>query len=155
MRPAETLYRLTTVNERPETKYASAPDGVSIAYQVTGQGSLDLLFFQAPAIPLDLLWDDPGFVHFARRLRGFSQTVWVEARGGGSSGGLIPGFDSDEAMHYGDITAVLDKEACEQVVLVASGDGGPLAISYATIHPKRVKALILVDAYAHYVQEDG
>ena len=86
------------VNERPETRYASAPDGVSIAYQVIGQGSLQLLFFQPPAIPLDLLWDDPGFVRMAGRLRGFTQTVWVEARGGGSSGGHIPGFDSDEAL---------------------------------------------------------
>ncbi|HEX3795830.1 MAG TPA: adenylate/guanylate cyclase domain-containing protein [Acidimicrobiales bacterium] len=143
------------MNERPETMYASAHDGVSVAYQVTGQGPLELLFFQPPAIPLDLLWDDPGFVHFARRLRGFSQTVWLEARGGGSSGGLIPGFDSDEAVHYGDITAVLDKAACERVVLVASGDGGPLAISYATLHPERVSALVLIDSYAHYVQEEG
>ncbi len=143
------------MNDRPETRYASAPDGVSIAYQVTGQGPLELLFFQPPAIPLDLLWDDPGFVHFAKRLRGFSQTVWLEARGGGASGGLTPGFDSDEAVHYGDLTAVLDQAECERVVLVASGDGGPFAISYATIYPERVKALILIDAYAHYVQEDG
>jgi class 3 adenylate cyclase len=143
------------VNDRPETMYASAADGVSIAYQVTGQGSLELLFFQPPAIPLDLLWDDPGFVRFARRLRGFSQIVWVEARGGGSSGGLIPGFDSDEAVHFSDITTVLDEAACERAVLVASGDGGPFAISYATIHPERVRALVLIDTYAHYVQEDG
>jgi class 3 adenylate cyclase len=143
------------VNERPETSYASASDGVSIAHQVTGQGPLELLFFQPPAIPLDLLWDDPGFVRFARRLGGFSQIVWVEARGGGSSGGLIPGFDSDEALHFGDVTAVLDQTGRERVVLVASGDGGPLAISYATLHPERVRALVLIDAYAHYVQEDG
>ena len=58
-------------------------------------------------------------------------------------------------MHFGDITAVLDKAECERAVLVASGDGGPFAIGYATIHPERVRALVLIDAYAHYVQEDG
>ena len=69
------------------TSYVSAPDGVSLAYQVFGAGPLDLVFFPGLALPIDLLWEDPGFVHFARRLGRFSRTVWHEGRGIGASGG--------------------------------------------------------------------
>lgn len=41
------------------------PDGVSLAYQVIGGGSRDLVFFAGLALPIDLLWEDPGFAHFA------------------------------------------------------------------------------------------
>jgi hypothetical protein len=75
------------VDERPVTRYAMAPDGVSIGYQVTGDEPLDLLVLSAVGYPIDLLWDDPSFVHFAKRLRGFSRTVWYEPRGVGASGG--------------------------------------------------------------------
>lgn len=75
------------MEERPVTRYLKAPDGVSLAYQVTGDGPVNLVFFAGLALPIDLLWDDPGFAHFARRLRSFTRTVWPEGRGIGASGG--------------------------------------------------------------------
>ena len=74
------------MDERPVTRYVTAPDGVSLAYQVIGGGPLDLVFFPGLALPIDLLWEDTGFNHFARRLSRFSRTVWLEGRGDRSLG---------------------------------------------------------------------
>ena len=75
------------MDERPATRYAKAPDGVSIAYQVTGDGPVDVLFAASHGVPIDLLWEEPSFVRFAKRLGGFSRTIWYEPRGLGASGG--------------------------------------------------------------------
>jgi len=141
------------VDERPVTRYAKAPDGVSIAYQVVGEGPLDLVFLPAHVIPIDLSWDEPGFVRLAKRVRGFSRTLWCELRGIGASGGdFLDGFV--EEIADADLTAVLDAGARETVVLFGTGAGGPTAIRYAVDHPERVRALVLVNTFAHYVKED-
>ncbi len=141
------------VYERPTTRYAQTPDGVSIAYQVTGDGPVDVLFGASHGIPIDLLWEEPSFVRFAKRLGGFSRTVWYEARGLGASGGDFLDLSVEEPVRP-DLTAVLDAAGCERVVLVGNALAGPFVIQYAATHPKRVNALILVDAFAHYLRED-
>ncbi len=96
---------------------------MSIAYQVTGTGVLDFVVSAALSFPIDLLWDDPGFVRFANRLGHFSRTVWCEHRGMGASGGNF----SDQLIEDiadGDLTAVLDAAGCEQVVLLGMSGGG-------------------------------
>src|SRR5207244_3904661 len=133
--------------------YANTSDGVRVAYQVVGDGSLDLVFLPGLTMPIHLLWDEPEFVRFARRLRGFSRTVWCESRGLGASGGDM--FDSFvEETAEADLTAVLDAVPCEQVVLFATNASGAPAIRFAATHPERVAALILFNTYAHYVRED-
>jgi len=141
------------VDERPVTRYAKAPDGVRIAYQVTGDGPLDLVFPAALTIPIDLHWEEPSFVRVARRLGGFSRTVWCDGRGMGASGGDFQDRFVEEMLDA-DLTAVLDAVGCERVVLVGADQAGPTVIRYAGTHPERVTALVLIDAYAHYVRED-
>jgi class 3 adenylate cyclase len=141
------------VDERPVTRYATTPDGVSIAYQVTGDGPLDLVFLSAYTIPIDLLWEEPSFVRVAKRLGGFSRTVWCDARGHGASGGNVEDHFFEETADA-DFTAVLDAVGCERVVLVGASGAGPNVIRYATAHPERVTALVLINTYAHYVRED-
>jgi class 3 adenylate cyclase len=140
------------MDERPVTRYATTPDGVSIAYQVTGNAALDVLFPPSLGIPIDLLWEDPGFARFAKRLGGFSRTIWYEPRGLGASGGHCLDVLTDEIMDA-DITAIVDAGGCDGVVFVGSGTSGFAAIRYAATHPERVRALILMDTYAHYVRE--
>jgi len=136
------------------TRYARAPDAVSIAYQVAGDGPLDLVFPSVMTIPIDLLWDEPGFVRLARRLGGFSRTVWCEIRGIGASGGDVLDAFVDE-VDDADLTAVLDAAGCERVVLVAASYGGATAIRYAATHPERVSALVLINTHAYYVRQGG
>ena len=141
------------LDDRPLTRYAKSPDEVSVAYQVTGDGPLDLVLPPTNATPIDLGWDAPSFVRFARRLRGFSRTVKCEARGIGASGGTFQDRFDDEIVDA-DLTAVLDAVGCDRVALVGFSDGGPVVIRYAVTHPERVTALVLINTYAHNVRED-
>src|SRR5262245_23678574 len=104
---------------------------------------MDLLLRTGMGLPIDLFWDEPGFVRFAKRLSGFSRAVMVDFRGVGASGGDLR--DSVvEAIGESDVTTVLDDAGCQHVVLFGTGLGGPTAIRYAAHHPERVQALVLV-----------
>jgi len=144
--------RLRVVEESAVTSYVEAPDGVRIAYQVIGEGPLDILWIPPFAYPVDVLWDEPGFRHFAKRLRGFSRSIWYELRGAGASGGS-PLDRFRESTFKGDLTALLDACACDEVPLVGMGQSGPGAIRYAVSHPERITVLILIDSHAHLIQE--
>jgi pimeloyl-ACP methyl ester carboxylesterase len=140
------------MDERPVTRYAKAPDGVSLAYQVVGDGPPDVVWLQSLSIPIDLLWEEPGFARFAKRLHGFSRCIWCDGRGLGASGGDAVDWSIDALMDD-DITAVLDAADCESVVLVATNYTGPRAIRYATINPDRVQALVLINTFAYYLRD--
>jgi class 3 adenylate cyclase len=159
-RVSSTRARLTDdeghgVDERPMTKYAKAPDGVSIAYQVTGDGSLDVLLPPVMFIPIDLFWDEPSFVRFAKRLGGFSRVLNFDPRGMGASGGDVRDGLVEDVITDSDTWSVLDAIGCERVVLFAFGLGGSRAIRFATAYPERVEALILVNTFTHYGPEGG
>ena len=141
------------LDKRPVTRYVKAPDGVSVAYQVTGDGPLDLVFPPTTTIPIDLLWDEPSFVRIARRLGGFGRLVSCDGRGMGASGGDLRDRYVEEIVDA-DLTAVLDAVGSERVVLVATNEGGATVIRYAATHPERVTALVLINTYAYYVRED-
>jgi len=73
------------VRDLAETHYTRSPDRTSLAYQVSGDGPLDLVVTSSTHVPLDLVRDDPGFIRFSNRLGTFSRTVWFEPRGFGAS----------------------------------------------------------------------
>jgi class 3 adenylate cyclase/pimeloyl-ACP methyl ester carboxylesterase len=140
------------VEERPQTRYVNTRDGVSLAYQVLGDGPPDLLWGPPGAFAYDLLWDEPSFAHLARRLAGFSRTIWLTPRGFGASGGHWSQLYTEE-MITDDFSSVIDGCQCERVTIVGTGPSGPRAILYAHAHPERVRSLVLIDAFAHYVRE--
>lgn len=139
------------MDEPPVTRYAKTPDGVSIAYQVFGEGPMDLVLL-GPGAPIELLWDEPGFIRYAKRLGCFSRIILREPGGLGVSGGNLDA--QAEQITDAAVTAVLDAAGCERGVVVGTDSGGITGIRYATTHPQRVSALVLVNTYAHYVQED-
>ena len=143
---------LSEVSDVPETRYVRAADGTKLAYQVIGNGPLDLVVLYDFMIPADLLWDDPGFVRVARRLGSFSRTLWCESRGTGASEGDFRQLRIGEVAD-GDLIAVLDAVGSDQVALIGAGSGGPAAIHFAATHPERVSAIVLVNTHAHYVRE--
>jgi len=141
------------VEEVPETRYANTADGVRIAYQVTGDGPVDVIIRSPITIPIDLLWEEPSVVRFAKRLGTFSRTVWFEPRGIGASGGNYwDAWETDAIV--ADHQAVLDAAGCECVVLLGTTGGGPMTIRLCALVPNRVSALVLVNSFAHYVRED-
>jgi class 3 adenylate cyclase/pimeloyl-ACP methyl ester carboxylesterase len=139
------------VTDVPETRFAVAADGTNLAYQVSGEGALGLLFV-GELLPIDLLWDDPVFVRLSKRLGRFSRTVWVEPRGAGASEG---DFQSAIEQSEADILAVLDAAlGVAPVVLVGWGIPGGGLIHFSISHPNRVSALVLINSFAHYVREE-
>jgi class 3 adenylate cyclase len=142
------------VSDVPETRFTHSEDGTRLAYQVSGEGPLQLVFLRDEAMPLDLMWDDPWFVRLSRRLGAFSRTVWEEPRGAGASEGDWRAFGTGERREA-DALALLDAAVGpEPVALLGWGAAGVPVIEFAVRHPERVSALVLVNSYAHYVREE-
>jgi class 3 adenylate cyclase len=142
------------VSDVPETRFARSADGTRLAYQVSGEGPLNLVFLREEAMPLDLMWDDPWFLRLSKRLGTFSRTVWIEPRGAGASEGdwLV---NARGELFGVDLWAVIDAVVgSEPVALMGWGPSGPMVIEFAVAHPDRVSALVLVNSWAHYVRED-
>ena len=140
------------MTDAPETRFARSADGTPLAYQLSGDGKLQLVFCHwAP--PIDLLSDDPGFVRVRRRLGTFSRTLWFDPRGMGASVGDHRGTRAGD-IYDGDLTALLDTVGFQRPAIVGNGQSGPAAIHFSVTHPERVSALVLVNTYAHYLKED-
>ena len=112
--------------DSPFTGYARSRDGTTIAYQVTGDEALDIVVLPGVALPVDLMWEDPGFTRFRHRLEAFSRVILFEPRGRGASEGVpvvgISGGTFDE-----DLAAVLDAAGSERAVVPRPAILGPTA----------------------------
>jgi class 3 adenylate cyclase len=140
------------MTDTPETRFARAADGTNLAYRVSGDGPLDLVFFNSGAFPIELMWDDPGFVRVTKRLGGFSRTIWPDPRGLGTSEG-DPKDAFDLEISDADLVAVLDAVGTDKAAIMGWSLASGLAIHFPATHPERVSALILIDSCAHYVRE--
>jgi class 3 adenylate cyclase/pimeloyl-ACP methyl ester carboxylesterase len=133
--------------------YTRSADGTSLAYHVSGDGPIPLVFLSGGSIPIDLISEDPGFLRFSKRLGAFSRTVWFEPRGtGASEGKLRDAWTGDDSV--ADLTAVVDAVDLERPALVAWGSDGAAAIRFSVAYRDRVRALVLFNSFAHYVRED-
>jgi class 3 adenylate cyclase/pimeloyl-ACP methyl ester carboxylesterase len=140
------------MTDASESQYARSADGTNLAYQVSGDGPLDLVFVHV-APPIDLLPEDPGFVRVRRRLGSFSRTVWFDHRGMGSSEGDPREATAGDTFDA-DLVAIFDAVGFERAALVGEGISGGRAIHFAATHPDRVSALVLLNAFARYTPDD-
>jgi class 3 adenylate cyclase len=143
------------MTDAPETRYARSADGTNLAYQMSGDGPIEVVFDNAGGVPTDLLSEDPGFSRLRRRLDNFSRSVWFDARGWGASEGDPRDSFIDGTIIDADLTAVFDAVGFQRPALVAMDVCGRRAIHFSVSHPERVSALVLVDSYAYYVREDN
>ena len=63
------------MTEIPQTRYAKAPDGTSIAYQVVGDGPVDLVYATGIWSNVEIMWEHPFWAHFLKRLARFSRLI--------------------------------------------------------------------------------
>lgn len=138
----------------PPTRYAKADDGAHIAYQVVGDGPVDLIFIPWWWNHLDSQWDDPLIAHFLERLARFSRLILFDMRGVGLSDPASLHDLPTLERWMSDAVAVLDAVGSAQAVVLGHGDGGLVAILLAASHPERVSGLALVDAYALLAADD-
>jgi pimeloyl-ACP methyl ester carboxylesterase len=95
------------VAEVPETRFAETPGG-RIAYQVVGDGPIDVLVTHAPFFPIDHMWDEPSLVRSLDRLSSFSRHVWFDPRGRGASDPLPHVEKRFTEAHADDMLALVD-----------------------------------------------
>jgi pimeloyl-ACP methyl ester carboxylesterase len=136
------------VAEVPETRFTNTP-GDRIAYQVAGNGPIDLLVAHGLIFPIDLMWDEPSLLRFLDRLSSFSRHVWFDPRGRGASDPLPHAEERLAETMADDMLALVDELGCEQVVAV--GLDAPTPILFAASHPERTKALVLVNTGCRFV----
>src|ERR671938_1152892 len=129
----------------PETRYAKS-GGVSIAYQVVGDGPIDLVLVPGFVSHLDADWDDPRHARFLRRLASFSRLIRFDKRGTGLSD--RPGGLPDLETRMDDVRAVMDAVRSERAALFGYSEGGPMSCLFAATYPDRTSALVLYGTYA-------
>jgi pimeloyl-ACP methyl ester carboxylesterase/DNA-binding CsgD family transcriptional regulator len=134
---------------RPATRYAKSVD-VHIAYQIVGEGPLDLVFVNGFISNLEQQWDDPGFAHLLSRLAAFSRLIVFDKRGTGLSDRVPLDALPTLEQRMDDVRAVMDAAQSRRAALFGSSEGGPMAMLFAATYPQRTRALILYGAYANF-----
>jgi pimeloyl-ACP methyl ester carboxylesterase len=127
------------------TRYADSA-GVSIAYQVHGEGPVELVFVPGFVSHVELIWTEPTVAAFFRRLASFARLVVFDKRGQGLSDRLGRPPTLEDSMD--DLRAVMDAAGCERPAIMGISEGGPMSTLFAATHPERVAALVLYGTYA-------
>lgn len=129
----------------PTTRYARSGDA-TIAYQVAGEGALDLLFLPGWISQIEQLWDTSALRRFLERLAVFSRLILFDRRGSGLSDSAGKPYTLEQEAR--DALAVLDAVGSERAALLTYGLGGPVGALLAAECPERVGALIMYASIA-------
>jgi len=136
----------------PETRYARAGD-VHIAYQVAGNGPIDLVYVPPQLQQVEHLWAEPRIAAFFERLARFSRLILFDRRGTGLSDPIASTTTLEDQME--DVTAVLDAVGSKQAAFFAQSEGAAMAALYAATHPERTRALVLYAGMARVTGAPG
>src|SRR3954453_7188429 len=128
-----------------ETRYAKS-DGVSVAYQVVGDGSHDLVLVPGFVSHVEVAWEQPRLAHFLGRLASFSRLIVFDKRGTGMSDPVADPPSMEERMD--DIRAVMDAAGSRRGTMFGISEGGTLGLLFASAHPERCQSVILYGSWA-------
>jgi pimeloyl-ACP methyl ester carboxylesterase/class 3 adenylate cyclase len=134
------------VATQPSTQYARRGD-VNIAYQVVGEGPIDLLFAPGFISHVDLLWTEPMATSFFRRLASFSRLIIFDKPGTGASDPVARVPTLEERVE--DMRTVLHAAGSERAALFGISEGGPMSALFAATYPDRIQTLVLYGSYAN------
>ncbi len=124
----------------PPTRYAKCGDA-SIAYQVVGEGPIDVVLVLGFATHLELQWESPPLARFFERIASFARLIVFDKRGTGLSDPVTEVPTLEERVD--DVRAVMDAAGSERAALFGISEGGPMSILFAATHPERATALVL------------
>jgi class 3 adenylate cyclase len=123
---------------RPETKYAKSGE-VHIAYQIFGEGDLDLVLVPGFTTHVELAWEYEPSARFLEGLASFARVITFDRRGSGLSDPVLDVPTLEQRMD--DVRAVMDAAGSERAALVGISEGVPMSILFAATYPQRVQAL--------------
>jgi class 3 adenylate cyclase/pimeloyl-ACP methyl ester carboxylesterase len=129
----------------PTTRYANSGDA-SIAYQVVGEGGLDLLFLTGWIGQIEQLWEAPANRRFLERLAAFGRLILFDSRGTGLSDRVLVEYSVEQEAR--DAMAVLDAAGSERAAVLTYAQGGLVGALLAADRPDRIGALIMYASMA-------
>ncbi len=120
--------------------------GLQIAYQVIGNGPLDMVIAFEWGSNLDLAWDNPRVDRFLRRFGEYGRLIHFDMRGGGLSDPVenLPPLEE----WVDDVQAVLAAVGSERTALIGHGHAAQLCMLFAAMHPDRTSALVTVNGFS-------
>ena len=125
------------------TRYARAGEDSYVAYQVVGDGPIDLVYTSGWLGHVEAQWEYPALARFLLRLASFSRLICFDRRGHGLSDPIdIDNVTLEQWME--DVSVVMDAAGSERAALLGVGEGGPMTILFAATYPERTSALALV-----------
>ena len=137
----------------PTTHYAKSGD-VHIAYQVVGEGPIDLVLIHGFISHLEIQWEDPALARFLNRLASFSRLIVFDKRGTGLSDRVAESALPTLEQRMDDIRAVMDAVGSNRAAMFGLSEGGPLSTLFAATYPARTAALIMFGAYAKWIRSE-
>ena len=131
----------------PDVRYARS-GSVAIAYQIVGDGDVDLVYIPDYLSNLVFGWESPHWRGFYERLARSFRVILFDKRGTGLSdyGGQFPALET----RMDDVRAVLDAVGSSSTVLLGSHDGCSMAALFAATYPERTRALALFHPVVHF-----
>ena len=126
--------------DAPEIRYTQSGD-VSIAYAISGEGPIDIVFVHGYMSNLEVEWEDPGHVAFFTTLASAARLIRFDRRGSGLSDRVrvVPTLEA----RMDDVRAVMDAAGSPRAVLVATFEAASMAMLFAATYPERVAGLVL------------
>lgn len=137
---------------KPETRYARSGD-VNIAYQVVGEGDIDIVFVMGWVSHLEYFWELPQFAGFLNRLASFSRLILFDKRGTGLSDRVPLNELPTLEQRMDDVRAVMEAVGSERAVLMGVSEGGPMCSLFAATYPEKTTALVMIGTYAKRIQD--
>src|SRR5215213_8268765 len=132
---------------QPETRYARSGD-VHIAYQVVGDGPMDLVYVPGFVSHVEGWWEEPLCARFFQRLSSFSRLILFDKRGTGLSDREAGVPTLEQRMDH--VRAVMEAAGSERAAVLGVSEGGPMSALFAATHPDRTTALVLYGTFAQF-----
>jgi DNA-binding SARP family transcriptional activator/pimeloyl-ACP methyl ester carboxylesterase len=129
----------------PEVRYVTSGD-VSIAYQVVGDGPVDVVLVHGWVCSFQPGWERPQIASFYRRLAAAGRLIHFDKRGTGLSDRVSGIAALEERMD--DVRAVVDAVGSRRAVLLGISEGGPMVTLFAATYPERTAGIVLMGSYA-------
>jgi pimeloyl-ACP methyl ester carboxylesterase len=138
----------------PPTKYAKSGTA-HIAYQVVGEGPIDLVLVHGWVSHLELNWEEPSITRFIERLAGFSRLILFDKRGTGMSDRVAESDLPTLEQRMEDVHAVLNAVGSKRAALMGISEGGPMCALFAATYPERTTALVMCGSYARWLRDES
>ncbi len=128
--------------DKPKTRFTKA-GGVALAYQVVGDGPIDLVYATGWLHNIEIVWEHPRYRKFLEGLASIARLILFDKRGMGLSDRDTGAPTLEERAE--DIRAVMDAAGSRRATVLGQSEGGLMTVMFAACYPERVRSIVLLD----------